>query len=107
MAVLELPVTNDFWYQFEADLEQDTYQFTFKWNFTDSAWYMTLTGLTNTVDFNIKVTSGVDMLAPFAITELGQMWVVDSENENTDPNQEGFGDRYQILYVEKVSVGEI
>jgi hypothetical protein len=108
MAVLRLPVTDDFWHQFEIDLDGNTYQLSFKWNFTDSAWYMDLVGLTNTVDFKgIKVTSGVDLLVPFAITELGQMFAVDLENQSLDPNQSDFGDRYQLLYIEKVSVGSV
>jgi hypothetical protein len=105
MAVLRLPVTNDFWYQFEVDLDGNTYQLSFSWNFTDSAWYMDLVGLTNTVDFTeIKITSGVDILSPFAIIELGQLFAIDLDNESLDPNQNDFGDRYQLLYVEKVSV---
>jgi hypothetical protein len=105
MAILQIPVTNDFWHGFNVDLDGESYQLTFRWNFTDNAWYMDLLGLTNTVDFAaIKITGGIDILLPYAIIELGELYLIDSENENLDANQNDFGDRYQLLYIEKGTV---
>lgn len=92
-------------YEFEVDLEDLVWRFRFHWNETDQAWYMDLLGLDNGNDFKgIKVIGGINLLDPYAIRELGQLYLVDAENGLQDPDRDGFGDRYQLLYVLKENV---
>jgi hypothetical protein len=49
----------------------------------------------------LKLVGGVDLLFPHAVLELGQMFVLDLEGFKSDPDRDGFGDRFKVLYVPK------
>jgi hypothetical protein len=102
MAAQTIPVTNDTPATFQISLDDEIYTINLRWNFTDTAWYMDIIGINNTVDFKgLKLVSGVDIFFPLAITELGRLFVVDLEEKNKDPDYDLFGDRFQLIYVPK------
>lgn len=97
-----LPTVNYPWTEYTIELDGASYSITTKYNAVDESWYMDLKGISNAVDFKgIKLVGGVDLLYPFAILELGQMFVLDLEGYFSDPDQEDFGDRFKVLYVPK------
>lgn len=101
MATLEVPVTPTPSQQFTIDLDGQTVDISIRWNATAEQWVMDLVGVTFTTTLNgITLVTGVNVLAPYAVRELGQLWVVDLEEKNEEPDFDNFGDRYQLLYVE-------
>jgi hypothetical protein len=86
-------------YEFTCPLDGNSYKFEIRWNETSSAWYMSITGITIDVQIRgIKLISGVDLLKPFPIPELGMMYIIDSQEQNQDPDYDGLGSRFLLLY---------
>jgi len=100
MTIVYLPFKPEPADYFEAELEGIAWQIYYRWNGTDSAWYMDLSSVqTGTTLKGLKLVSGSNILRPHAVTELGKIFVVDTEGKETDPNFDDFGDRYKVLYV--------
>lgn len=96
-----LPLFATNYYDYYTTLEGNSYHITIKWNSTDEAWYLDLIGVSNDVAFQgIKLVGGIDLLEPYRILELGQLYIVDMQSENQDPNFEDVGDRYRLCYLE-------
>jgi len=88
--------------QFTIDLDNETVDITLRWNETAKFWVMDMKGLTFNLDIKgIALGPGVDILSPFAIRELGRLWIIDTDNLNYNPDFDNFGNRYQLLYVGK------
>lgn len=103
MAVLEIPINpTSPRFSFSVDLDGHTVDLSFSWNLTGQYWTFGLKGQTLTDTINgAAVVTGIDMLAPYAIRELGQLWCIDSRDLGEDPNTiEGFGTRWFLMYVE-------
>ena len=104
MADLVIPVTPDPYQQFTIDLDGQTVDITIRFNATLQQWIMNLAGVTFSTTVNgITLVCGLELLSPYAIRELGQLWLVDLEEKNGepgDPEAADFGDRFQLLYVE-------
>lgn len=102
MSNLFLPLESDAFFSYDIKLDGGAYRITIRWNQADQAWYMDIVGNSNTVvKKGIKLVGGTNLLEPFAVLELGALYVVDLEGEDLDPDFEGLGDRYQLVYVEK------
>lgn len=81
-------------------LEGEAHTVLTAWNTRDKAWYFDITGpLVNLK--NIKAVGGKDLLEAYGIEQLGQLWLVDTTNKNTDPERKSFGpDKiHRLLYV--------
>lgn len=99
---LIIPMTNKFpRSRFTITLEGNPYEFVIHWNETISAWYMNLRSITDSaIDFKgIRLVGGVNLLKPFAILELGALYMVDGEGLNEDPNYDDMGGRFRLYYV--------
>lgn len=97
-----IPLFKDPYYEYFTTLENASYKITVRWNTVDEAWYIDLEGITNGVLYRgLKLVGGVNILKPFAILELGEMWLVDLSEANQDPDFDGIGDVYKLLYLEK------
>jgi len=101
--MLVIPLFNDSpYYDFSTTLEDDSYQISIKYSTLEECWYMDLKGVTNEVDLKgMKLVGGVDLLEPYAVIELGKMYIVDMSSRYEDPNYDNMGDRFQLLYVTK------
>lgn len=105
---LILPLFVDPRYNYSIDLEDDVFQFTIHWNENDSAWYLDLLGISNDVNIKgIKLVTGVNLIKPYAILELGGLYVIDNDGEGLDPDYDNIGTRYQLYYVPKSLPGLI
>lgn len=103
MAVLEIPIiTPAKEFSFEIDLDGNTVEFTLKWNITCRYWTYSLKGLslTDQVD-GAAIITGIDLLKPYAIRELGQLFCIDNMDLGQDPDFDNFGSRWSLIYVEK------
>ncbi len=87
-------------YSFKIDLESDSYEFHIHWNVAAAAWYLDIEGISNTVDYKgIRLSTGVNLLKPYAIREMGALYIVDGEGENSDPDYDNIGSRWFMYYV--------
>ena len=102
MAIKTIPLTANAFYTFDIELDGKQCRFTFRWNTTDNAWYMNIEGISfELLLTGIKCVSGANLLAPYAVIELGGLYIIDTEDKNRDPDFDNFGDVYKLLYVEK------
>lgn len=96
-----IPTEPGFAYTFTAVLESSPWRFSVKWNATDQAYYLDIEGIEvqRTVR-NIKLIVGLNLLDPYAISELGALAVTDREPEGgfQDPTFESLGDRHGLIY---------
>lgn len=103
MANSIIPVTPEPHQQFTIDLDGETVDLTIRWNATSEQWVMNFVGVTFETTVNgIALVTGVDLLGPYAVREVGQIWLVDLEAKNGEPGSPedaDFGDRFQLLYV--------
>ena len=100
MGVQVIPVAPKPSTQFTVDLDGETVDLTIRWNSTAEQWDPV--GVTFTTTLNgVVLVAGVDLLAPYAVRELGQLWLVDLEAKLEEPGFDDFGDRFQLLYVER------
>jgi len=96
-----IPTEPNHWTEFNFDLDGQTVQITIKWNATDAAYYMDLYGITFDLDLRgVKLVAGLNLLDPYAITELGAIGIVDMETNSTDPTFDDLGTRYKLVYYE-------
>lgn len=104
MADLLLPTNNYPASEYQVKLDGQTYTIFTRWNETDESWYMDIIGQTNSVLYRgIKIVGGVNLIGPFAILELGSMYMIDLEEKYQDPDFALFGDRFRIMYREKAA----
>ena len=102
MAFKEIPIVPAKQLIFQVDLDGHTVDITLRWNLTGRYWTFNLSGqtLTDTVT-GAAVITGVDLLQPYAIRELGQLYCVDGKDLGEDPDFDNLGARWSLIYVEK------
>lgn len=100
---LIIPLVPDYGYDVNVVLEGLNVQFNnVRWNFTDTAWYTNLIIFETDVTINgIKLVGGDELLRQYAITELGKLYMVDTENKFQEPDFDLIGDRYKLIYILK------
>ena len=80
-------------------LDGNTYRLTFRWNATTAKWYMDIDGISNSVSVHGKaVMCGKDLLKPHGYFELGELWLIDSLEQDEDPDFDSFGGRHRLVY---------
>jgi hypothetical protein len=104
VSVLVLPTRADApYYDFEIELEQRSFLFTFRWNARDDAWIFDLaTGDGEAILSGRKVTLGMPLLARFRDARLpaGDLLALDTTGQDVEPGLEELGGRVVLLYVE-------
>ena len=97
---LILPLFVEPRYSYNIDLEDQSYTFSIHWNEYDVAWYLDILGVSNGIDFpGIKMVVGQNLIKPYAILELGALYIIDGEAEGLDPDYDNIGTRYMLYYV--------
>ena len=105
---LKIPLRVNPNYNFSVDLEEHSYKFTIRWNGTGEFWVLNIEGITNNVVVNgIPMVTGPNLLKPFAIKELGAIYMVDLQSQFSDPNYDDIGTRFVMLYVPTTSPDSI
>ena len=95
-----IPLSTNPRYAFKISLESNAYKFHIHWNVIAAAWYLHIEGISNTVNYRgIKLVTGVNLLKPYAIRELGALYMVDGDGEGLDPDRYNIGSRYFMYYV--------
>jgi len=100
VAKIIIPLKSKAYYNFFIALEDLNWKITMRWNDTTAAWAMDLEGISESsikVE-GIRLVGGVDLLKPYAIKELGQMFIFDTEEKNEDPNFDDIGNRFILYY---------
>ena len=49
----------------------------------------------------IALVCGVNLLDPYAIMDIGQLWIVSSTDDDEDPNSYPMNAKYKLLYLTK------
>ena len=103
--MVTIPLTANASYRFTVEIESETVEFAVRWNLVESAWYFDIVGVSFTLELKgIKFVGGVNLLKPYAVRELGGLYMIDSEEKNEDPDFDGLGDRYRLIYVTKAEM---
>jgi hypothetical protein len=87
-------------YNYQVTLDINLYRFSFKWSVPELAWYLTIEGITDTtVNVNgIKLVGGVDLLEPFGLLDLGELWCVDMTTQRRDPEFDNVATDFLLYY---------
>lgn len=103
MATLTIPLENvSPQFSFTIQLDGNQVEMSFKWNLTGQYWTFGIKG--DSFDDQVQgagVTVGLNLLGPYAIRELGQLYCVDLQDLGEDPDFDNFGTRWILMYVEK------
>ena len=99
MTPLQIPITPQPVFRFSVSLDGIVVDFRFRWNLTLRQWFFDLSSVELAESLQgAPVVTGVDLLAPYAIRELGSLYVVDDRDLGVDPDFDGFGSRWNLLY---------
>lgn len=81
-------------------LDGNQYQFTIKWSYSELAWYLDIKGITDpTAVLNgIKLVGGVDLLEPYGLLDLNQLWCIDLVEKNRDPEFDNIETDFILIY---------
>lgn len=105
MAAQVIPLISRFADGIATELEGITWAISYRWNETYGAWFMDLSSVeTGTTLLGLCLVGGSDILQPHAVTELGKMFVVDTEGKEQNPDFELLGDRYKLIYIPKADI---
>jgi hypothetical protein len=87
------------YYNGTKTLDGNAYYLRFHWNTYTAKWYMDLQGLNNDVDIKgMALLTGKNLLNAYGEYELGELWVVDNQGANEDPNFDDIGSRWTLEY---------
>ena len=101
MAVVEIPITPEKEPTFQIDLDGHTVEFTLRWNETCKYWTYSIKGLTLTDQVDgAAIVTGINLLEPYAVRELGELFCVDGTGLGEDPDFDNFGSRWSLIYIE-------
>jgi hypothetical protein len=107
MATLRMPTIISVdapWYEYETDLEGQTYALEFEWNDREGTWHLNIKDASgNLLAAGIRVVTGYPLLAGRNDPRLppGQIEAVDTTGAGQDPGRMDLGSRVKLLYVEK------
>jgi hypothetical protein len=105
MAMREIPVTPSKQFLLQVSLDGQDVELSFRWNLTGQYWTYNLTGQSLTDEITgAAVVNGINLLRPYAIRELGELWCIDGTDLGEDPDFDNFGSRWSLIYVEKGTV---
>jgi len=90
------------YYRGVKSLEDNVYQFTFRWNTFSSKWYMDIVGKNNVVDIRgIALLPGRDLITLHGYSQLGgQLWLLDNRaGAAENPTFADMGTRWTLEYI--------
>ena len=100
MPNLTIPLEPNPSYSFEIELDGVLVEFDVHWNSVAESWFFNMKNDEIGLELNgLKMVGGVDLLEAYAVRELGQLFAVDVEGLNDDPNFDDVGDRFRLLYI--------
>jgi hypothetical protein len=102
-----IPLEPDYSYDFNVILEGLNVRISPRWNFTDNAWYIDLEIVdTGVIIKPLKLVGGKNLLEQYAVTELGKLFMIDTEGQFADPDFDNIGDRFKLIYILKENVDD-
>jgi len=100
MAAFNIELHAKPYYEGTKTLDGNTYKLRIHWNTKTEIRYMSLTGLNNSVTIRgIPLLPGMDLFSPHGYADiLGELWVVDGQGLNENPDYYGMGSRWKLEY---------
>ncbi|NIV93790.1 hypothetical protein GWN42_13575 [candidate division KSB1 bacterium] len=100
-----IPLTPEPDYSEIVEIESQTVELSVRWNLLDEGWYLDIVGQTFELELlGLKLVGGVNLLKPFAVLELGGLFLLDTEEKFEDPDFDLIGDRFILIYVTKAEM---
>jgi len=104
MAIIELPIRNDIpSFSFRCDLDGETYTLSFRHNSRKNRWTMDiLTDAGEAIVTGIALLVGANLINMYQDDRLppGFLFVLNTKDENEEPNRDNFADDVKLLYSE-------
>ena len=100
---LLIPTVPNAAYTLNVELDSNKYELRFRWNVTSQAWYLDITGLTNSVEkLGLKLVTNYDVLSPFGLPDLGSLTLIDVTGENREADFDNFSSEldFKLIYTE-------
>ena len=87
-------------YSVQATLDGSVYRLSFRWISNESAWYFDLEGITDPeiVLYGVKLVCGLDLLEPYGLIGLGELWLINMSGSTDDPGFEDIADDFVLYY---------
>ena len=103
-----IPIYSNAAYTYWISIEEKSYQMTVHWNDYETAFFMDLLGYDNDVDVKgIKLVSGANLLKPYAISDLGAMYLLDTTGQGEDPTFNSLENNFALYYVDSENTDAI
>lgn len=88
-----------------VQIKRNTYDFRFRWNSLEGAWYMYVGLNGNTPKVKFKIVGGYDLLAPFSAYDevpSGSLFLLDMDSLYGRPSRDNFlpTERFRLYYIE-------
>lgn len=91
---------------FKTALDGETVRIRLFWVANAGSWFMDIEGVSFDLDVSgLRVCTGVLLLGGLAIREIGDFFILDMEEKLADPDYDGLGGRYQLMYWTKEELG--
>lgn len=102
MTIQVLPTRTDIGrYNFELELDGQTYTFDFEWNDRDQGWYMTITDINeNVLLAGRRIVLNWPLISRYRDAGLpaGTLEAIDTGSNDVEPGFADLGDRVKLLY---------
>jgi hypothetical protein len=99
---MDIKLYSDPAYSIRVTLDSKSYKLTFRYSTSELAWYMDLDGLSDTTIavHGIRLAGGVDLLEPYALNDLGELWLIDMSGARSEPTFDTISTNFVLYYVE-------
>jgi hypothetical protein len=96
----EIPLTNEPSQRFEIELDNNRYFFLVKYNYQGEIWSLTIEDFIGILIEGICMLPGRNILSPHPDIEskIGQIWLVDLDEKDTDPDGDNLGTKIKMIY---------
>lgn len=101
MAISIIPLTSlSTYYTFTTVVDNISFVFTIRWNSSSETWYLDMESSSVQL-WGVPLISGADILKPFAILEMGSMYVIDLSGHDTNPTRDSLGDPHILAHLSR------
>jgi hypothetical protein len=99
---LVVPVSKGYWSEVSTVLDKIPLSLRFTYNDKNQGYFVDIKSADGSIDTKgHRVNSSSDILDGLALSELGRLFAVDLQMQDSDPTYEDFGTRFELFYLPK------